>query len=506
MYDLILEKGKPVALDRLAMAVIDRHCRHEEGLVEAELSKGSAYQPQDPYEVGQQIIFPALDYVLGTVTGTREGWNPEHGKFTVIEVQFEDEEDVREFASELEGDHVLNHAASEGALLGSASLLSPAELYEPYGEIVEDEIVEALTHRPEFIPFGDEWFLKDLLVEISNGHLHLAEALIEIKSMPIPTADFLPDLDLPAEVSEEIRILSLNGALQADPRFDNVGDGGRDIWFLRRMTPEAVVEPPLELQLASKDYDRQAIDQELLLIEREIDDEGSGEEAMGTSRPLYRTTMTLIYPHWRVGTLPLTIRTRGLFPTASTHHTPIVLVDGKSGEPMQGWVVHAERFVHGLKDWYEEHKLPVGAFIKLERTRDPRVIRVDFEERRLKHLWIKTASVKDGKLEFHLRKLPVACEFDDQITISEVDQAEIDQLRDKIQGSGASLFDIMTMIMPELVQLSPQGTVHAKAIYSAVNVVKRMAPGPIFAQLSEKPCFVSMGGGYWTFDEALLTA
>ncbi|MGD8515643.1 MAG: hypothetical protein PVG54_01655, partial [Anaerolineae bacterium] len=82
MYDLILEKGKPVALDRLAMAVIDRHCRHEEGLVEAELSKGSAYQPQDPYEVGQQIIFPALDYVLGTVTGTREGWNPEYGKFT----------------------------------------------------------------------------------------------------------------------------------------------------------------------------------------------------------------------------------------------------------------------------------------------------------------------------------------------------------------------------------------------------------------------------------------
>ena len=510
LYDLILEAGTPVAVDRLAIAVIDRHCRHEEGLVEAELSKGPAYQPREDYQVGQQVIFPALDYVLGTVTDTREGWNPEYGTFTVIEVEFEGEDgadqDIREFASALEGEHVLNQVAGEAALLATADLRSPADLYESYGEVVEYEIIDALMDRQEFVPFGDAWFLKDLLVEISDGHLHLAEALIEIKSMPIPTADFLQDLDLPAEVSEEIRILSLNRALTADERFDNVGDGGRDIWFLRRMTPETVVKRPAVLIRTSETYNRQEIDQELLLIEREIDDEGSGEEVMGASRPLYRTTISLIYPHWRAGTLPLTTRTSGLFPTATTHHTPIVLVDGKSGEPMQGWVVHQERFVHGLKAWYDEHKLPVGAFIKLERTRDPRVIRVDFEERRLKRLWITTASIKDGKLEFHLRKLPVACEFDDQITISEIGPADIDKFRAKTQASGASLFDTMTMILPELVQLSPQGTVHAKTIYSAVNVVRRTAPGPIFAQLSSKACFVSMGGGYWTFDEALLSS
>jgi hypothetical protein len=58
--------------------------------------------------------------------------------------------------------------------------------------------------------------------------------------------------------------------------------------------------------------------------------------------------------------------------------------------------------------------------------------------------------------------------------------------------------------MPELVKLSPQGTVHAKTIYSAVNVLRRTPPGPVFAQLSTEACFVSMGGGYWTFDETLL--
>jgi len=63
---------------------------------------------------------------------------------------------------------------------------------------------------------------------------------------------------------------------------------------------------------------------------------------------------------------------------------------------------------------------------------------------------------------------------------------------------------IMVRIMPELTKLSPQGTVHAKTIYSAVNLLKRVPPGPVFALLSSEPCFVLMGGGFWTFDESRL--
>jgi hypothetical protein len=64
----------------------------------------------------------------------------------------------------------------------------------------------------------------------------------------------------------------------------------------------------------------------------------------------------------------------------------------------------------------------------------------------------------------------------------------------------------MTRILPGLVSLSPQATVHAKTIYSAVNVLRRTPPGPVFALLSTEPCFVPMGGGYWTFDPALVRA
>ena len=506
LYGLILEGGKPVTMSDLALAVIERQCRQEEEVILEELSKGDVYQPRDRYQIGQSILFPALDYALGEVVGTRQGRNPDHGEFTVIQVAFEDEDGVREFASELQGEHRLNRKDGQADPLAGSDLMQPGQLYELYGEVVEFEVEEAFRGREEFVHYRDAWFLRDLLVPIELGHLNIAEALIEIKSMPLTTADLLPDLDLPSEVPEAIRLLSLNLSLVADRRFDNVGDMGRDIWYLRRLMPQPVVTTPARLVLSPKSLNRQAISQELLLLEREVDDEGSGQEVMGPSRPLYRTKLALIYPHWRCGTLPLTVRTRSLFPESANRHTPIVLVDGQSGDRMQGWVVHAEGFVYGLESWYRRYELPVGAYIKLERTRDPRVLGVDFEARRLKRLWAPVVTVKGRDLAFEMRKLSISCDYDEHLALGEDNARGIDRLWDESHTRGDSLFDIMTRILPGLVSLSPQATVHAKTIYSAVNVLRRTPPGPVFALLSTEPCFVPMGGGYWTFDPALVRA
>ena len=504
LYDRILDAAKPIPTAVLAQLLVERHCRREEEMIQAELSKGPAYQPRDHFEVGAQLIFPAFDYVLGSVVGARPGRNPEYGDFTVIQVRLGDEAAIREFAADLRGDHRLNRKQGDAELLVDGALASPSELYEQYGASVETRLAAALKEQDGFVSYKDHWFLRDMLAKIHVGHLNIVEALIEVKGGPLPTGDLLPDLGLPAEIPPDIQLLSLNCALEADQRFDNVGDSGRDIWYLRRLTPEAVASPPDRLVVKAVPYDRGAIDQELLLIEREIDDEGSGEEIMGPSRPIYKTSITLIYPHWRIGTLPLTVRTRGLFPQAATHHTPVVLIDGQSGDKMQGWVVHAERYVYGLRDWYQRYELPAGALIKLERTRDPRIVTIDFEPRRLKRLWLKVASVQEGRLVFEMSKLPVSCEYDEQIAIGEEDPASVDRFRARMQARDESLFQLMVQIMPELIKLSPQGTVHAKAIYSGVNILRRTSPGPVFALLSSKPCFVKMGGGYWTFDATLV--
>ncbi|MGD9146308.1 MAG: hypothetical protein PVI80_12150 [Anaerolineae bacterium] len=505
LYDLILDDAKPVSTSVLAQAVIKRHCRQEEDLIQAELSRGEVYEPGQPYEEGQTILFPALDYRLGTVTGTRPGRNPEYGDFVVIQVEFDDEDEPREFASALEGEHRLNRDGEQADLLTAGDLLSPAELYEQYGDQVEEVLDARFEELDDFISFGDEWFLQDALVEIDLGQLNIAEALIEIKSMPLPTTGFLPDLDLPAEASDQIKVLSLNRALEADDRFDNIGDTGRDLWYLGRLTPGRVVNPPERLLVEDIAYDRNDISDELRLIEREIDDEGSGEEVMGPSRPLYKTAISLIYPHWRMGTLPLTVRTRGLFPESSNHHTPIILVDGQSGAKMQGWVVHDEGYVFGLENWYKRHNLPVGALIKLARTRDPRVVSLDFEPRRMKRLWGVVAVVRGRNLVFERRKLPVSCDYEEQLTVFDDNAQAIDRIWEEVHLRGETLLETMVRMMPELIKISPQqGTVHAKTIYSAVNVLRRIAPGPIFALLSTESCFVPMGGGYWTFDELLV--
>ena len=53
----------------------------------------------------------------------------------------------------------------------------------------------------------------------------------------------------------------------------------------------------------------------------------------------------------------------------------------------------------------------------------------------------------------------------------------------------------MAQITPELVKLNPQGTVHAKSVYSAVNVVRRTPPGPVFHALISNRRFRDVGNG-----------
>lgn len=501
IYDLILDAGRPVSEATLARGLIESTCRTDEARIQAELNRGPMYQPQDSYQVGLQVAFPALDYAWATVVGTRPARNPGYGEFTAIKVQFEGQSRVREFSSELRGEHKLNRREGQTDLQASGDVRTPAKLFEDHGSVVGERLSESLAEHAEFVAFGNEWFLRELLVPVGIGRLNIAEALIEVKGMPLPTAQLMADLDLPAEAADEIKVLSLKLAMERDGRFDNVGDGGRDVWYLRRLTPELVVNPPRRLTLRAERYNREHITEELLLVERELDEEGMGDEP-SPGRPIYRTTAALTYPHWRSGTLPLTSRTQGLFPRPTADHTPIILVDGQGGDRMQGWVSQASACVFGLQEWYLRHSLPVGVFVKMERTRDPRVVTVDFEPQRLRRVWVKVATARPGLLTFQMRKLPVSCQVDEQLIVGEDNPEAIDELQAELETRGESLLRTMILIMPELVKLSPQGTVHAKAVYSAVNMLRRTLAGPIFALLASEPCFASMGGGYWSFDPA----
>ena len=145
-----------------------------------------------------------------------------------------------------------------------------------------------------------------------------------------------------------------------------------------------------------------------------------------------------------------------------------------------------------------DHEIPVGAQLTLERVPDkPAEVVVDFRSRRARREWARIAQpdVENLRLQFKLDKINIACEYDDLLVVAEEDAEQMEELRRAIVRNKIRLDQIIEQIVPTLAQLDPQGTVHAKSVYSAVNMVRRTPPGPIFYALISNRQFRDVGGG-----------
>jgi hypothetical protein len=502
LYNLLLDAQSPKTLAELSTALIQEYVRRENAKIEAELSKGTVYLPKTRYQVGQTLVFPALDFAAGEVVGVSAGQNPEHGDFEVIQVRFPASNHTREFAAGLQTAHRLNQSNGD-KLLHDEALLSAAEIYSLYQDEIDESLLYALEEGPrhaEFVEVDDNWLLADMLAEVHVGHLNIAEAMIEVNGHPMTLDELLAEVDLDGNVGPSMQRISLEHALANDARFDRVQRDGALAWFLSRMEPAEVIRPPLALRPTLSRYNRTLLSVELLQTEWELDDEW-GESTLSSELPTVvpNTSLTLTYPHRRCGTLPLNGRTRNFFPAGGEGKATVTLIDGRWGTQYTGWVVHEGRYVTGLAKWMDDHALPVGATLTLERTATPGEIVVDFRTRRPKREWarIATADLDTLRLTFEMNKVQVACEYDEAMIVADTDPESIDALREKLAASGVELADIVDQIVPELTKLNPAGTVHAKTVYSAVNIVRRSPPGPIFYLLISNRRFRDVGGGFF---------
>jgi hypothetical protein len=340
--------------------------------------------------------------------------------------------------------------------------------------------------------------LRSLLADVGIAHLHLAEAVLDMHSGgPLTTQSILKEIGLPKEANPRLQAFSLDHALFQDERFDEVGPAGQVLWYLRSMEPEEVRTAPERLRYETLEYDWQALTDELLALEQEIDDELSNLRS--PANPADSVTFSLNFPHRRVGTLPLNSRLRHLFPTAyEAPHILMTLVDGQTDEEMPGWVVREHRYVYGLADFYRRHKLPVGAYLTVRRTDDPSRVVVDFMAHRPHTEWIRLAvPLSDNRLRFENHKRLIGAEYDDLMVLGADDLKGVDALWMSTLQPARNLVDTLRDLIAELARLTPQHTVHAKTLYSAVNVVRRCPPGPLFAALVTRPEFEHVGGPYW---------
>jgi hypothetical protein len=498
LYTYLLDKETPLTSQELISALVDERIRREKIEIERQRSsKGEIFLPKERYSPGQSLVFPAFEWRSGQIISSRPGRNPELGQFEVIRVKFEDGVE-KEFATGLE-DHRLNEPMDMTQVDES---LDQRSVLDEYQAVLLGRVEEDLTTNPNFVRIAGRWFPRALVVDVNAGHLNLAEAVLDMAGGgPLPTSELLKQVELPTNVNPKLVEFSLDLALQEDPRFDEVGPAGEVLWFLQRLEPLEVQQTPAYLQYHEMDYDRSLLTEEMLSLERELDDELS---LLEDDHNPSEVEVRLIFPHWRSGTLPLSTRMQGLFPTAyETPRIRFMLVDGESGEKFPGWVVRSERYVFGLREWYESKGLIPGSVIWVRRGKRPGEVIVRSDGRRPSREWIRTLLVgSDGGIVFAMLKQVVAGSYDERMAIAVPDVAAVDDIWQKVHKDRVPFERIVVNTVRELAKLNPQSHVHASELYATVNIMRRCPPGPILALLSSRPWFVHVGDLHFRFDDS----
>lgn len=502
---LLLEKENPLNTEILARALVERRITQEATLVQERFKNTRFYNPSHSYEIGQRLAFPVMDYATAVVVDVRTGENPEHDPFNVIKVEFDAEDDnalagtTREFAVNLQTPHVLaeDSDAAGGSTGALNSTLSADEIMENMGDDIIYTVENALAESDQLVQIGNYWFPLDILIDVNEGHLHLVEAVLDInEGGPLLASQIISEIGGLDGSKAALQEFSLNYAMSEDDRFDEVGPAGEVLWYLRRLEPKEVLNTPQILQYTPIDYDKSLLSEELRALEAEIDDERSALLHVTSSNK--QATITLNYPHRRAGTLPLNNRLQGIFPSGQqTHRTYVKLIDGQDGDVFDGWVVRKDRYVFGLAPFYRKHQIPVGAYIQVERGENAGEFVINYESYRPRTEWIRLIVPKNNQITFENHKRSIGADYDDLMILGVDDLAELDALQQFYHDQKRPLATIMRALIPSLGKLTPQGTVHAKTLYSAVNAVRRCPPGPIFATLVANPDFQDLGGYYW---------
>jgi len=499
IYNYLLEIETPLTSPELLSALVNERIRQEKLELEKQrTSGGDIYIPAHIFNKDQDLVFPSFGWQHARVIGIRPGQNPDLGDFQVIQVAFDNNE-TREFASDIPN-HILNQPQE---ISTEESSLDVDSVLANYGEKLLEIINSDLTKNQEFVRIAGKWFPRALLVDINVGQLNLVEAILDMAGGgPSPTQPLLEQVGLASNTNSKLVEFSLDHALQEDPRFDEIGPSGEVLWFLHRLEPESVLQTPINLRYHPLEYDPSLLSEEMLELERKLDDELS--PVRGKYPNVNDVQLTLTYPHWRAGTLPLTARINHLFPTAyEAPRIRFVLVDGEIGQKFPGWVVRSNHYVYGLQDWYKSHGLMPGSLIRVKRGKDPGEVVVQCDSQRGSREWVRTVLVgSDGGIVFAMLKQIITAAYDERMAVAIPDPQVLDTAWKQIQKDRVPFERIVVNLVRDLAKLNPQSHVHASELYTAVNIIRRCPPGPILALLASRPWFIHVGDLHYRFDDS----
>jgi hypothetical protein len=498
LHTVLFERETPLSTRDLCAEFVEARIKMERAAAEKkQTSVSKTFLPKEKYLVGDELVFPALEWRQGMVKAVRAGANPAVEQFDVLTVEMDDHTE-RMFAANLET-HLLNDVP---IVKPEADEMNPSQILSEHGELIEKKLEEAFTSDEGLVKIAGRWFPRALLVDIGQGQLNLAEAVLDMSGgEPLPTEALLKDIELPSGINPRLAEFSVNYALQYDDRFDEVGPAGQVLWCLRRLEPDQVREVPQFLRYTEIPHNRENLNPAMMALEAQLDDELTPVSANDSREEISSVTIPLIYPHLRAGTLPISARAKKLFPTAyETERVRFTLVDGKTKQRIPAWVVLSHGYVFGLREWYKAHQLIPGSLVQVRRGENPGEVIVEVKSQRSSKDWVRTVLVgKDGGFVFATLKQPISAEFNERMVIHVPDFKSLDPVWEKKQ----SFEDLVLQVMRELTKSNPQGHVHAQELYAAVILVRRVPPAPILALLETSPAYKHVGDLHFRLTEEL---
>ncbi len=496
LHTFLFERETPLTARELSLEFVEARLKAERAAAETkQKAGGKSFLPKEKYQIGDELVFPAFEWNRGKVVALRAGVNPDVSDFDVLTVAMDDRTEHM-FAANLES-HFLNQPSISEP---EADDMNSAFILQEHGDLIERKLEAAFSADDGLVQIAGRWFPRALLIDINQGQLNLAEAVLDMSGgEPLPAEALTKDIELPAGVNPKLAEFSLNYALQSDDRFDEVGPAGQVLWCLYRLEPDYVREIPPPLVYTEIEHNRDDLDDAMKNLEAQLDDELTPTQELDSRGQVSSITISLIYPHLRAGTLPISARARKLFPTAyESPRVRFTLVDGKTKQRIPAWAVLKSGYVYGLREWYKSHQLIPGSLVQVRRGEKPGEVIVEVKSQRSSKDWVRTVMVgKDGGFVFAMLKQSITAEFNDRMAIHVPDFKSLDPVWEKKRP----FEDLVLLVMRELTKSNPQGHVHAQELYAAVNLVRRVPPAPLFALLATSPAFKHVGDLHFRLDE-----
>ncbi len=498
LANYLFEKEEPMNVDGLLQVLIDHRMKERDAERKSKLEAiGEVYLPANAYEVGEKVRFPEFDWKQATIRSNRPGENVAIGSFTVTEVEFEDGN--RQFFASNLADHALNTKVYKNQ---DEVVEDAREIFSLYAPSLRTKLRKALEKQSELVRIADTWFPRSLLIDIGKGQLNIAEAILDAhEGGPLAIAALMKELELnPDPQTQNLLEFSLNYALQEDPRFDEVGTTGEISWFLKRLEPETVLEPPIFIRSSAIVPIADQIDEESFKLLYDLDDELSftNDEIDEVDR-VDSVVFTLTYPHWRSGSIPVTPNTNRVLPSAlESENVKISFIDKQNQQPISAWLVRPHNYVIGLREWFEEQNLIPGSNIEISATKHPGTMLIAAEKKRSNKEWIKTVLIgADGGLVFALLRQPIYAGFNERMAIAITDQEGLDKIWQDRKGRNIQLKSDVFRMMNELSKLNSQHHVHFIDLYAAINVIRRTPPMELLEALLTNPEIIHVGDHYY---------